>query len=598
MSLSLCMIVKDEEDNLPRCLESVKDIVDEMIIVDTGSKDSTVDIANRYGAKVHFFPWNNSFSDARNESLKYATCDWILMMDADDELESLDKPKLLDLMRNNDADAYFFETISYIGDVPGADVMMNLNLRLMENWKGYRYTNIIHEQLYSNILAVNPNAKILNEHIKVYHYGYLNKNISHHDKRGRNIALLEKELEMNHGHPFTYFNLASEYFAKNDNAKALEIFEKAYTNFNPYEGFSSKLVLKMASCYINLGRYDEALKYINENFKYYPDFTDLEYLKGLISKFQGKHIQAIKHFKKCIEMGEAPIYLNVIIGAGNFKTYLELGYIYHFHEEYDSAVEFYEKALESNKALSFVLRELIGSYCRKKPGEKALGKIIERLRPYQPDKFEALVIEVLIEEKHYDLALRYIKKYEKRYASSPFSKYFKGICNLYLKKYDYSLSVMESLDNDPEYCTKALCCQALCRIIQKQYPSAEQILESGNIDKNSPLVKVYKAFYDIVSTGSCKVLSESEKDSPSFTECIFDILNILLRVYEFELFEKALGLLNAISDKTVLLRLAKLYYHAGSLGLAYQELIRSIQLCSIIDAEGAHMLYRLKFKGF
>lgn len=72
-SISLCMIVKDEEEYLPRCLKSIKDIVDEIIIVDTGSKDKTVEIAKSFGANVYYFKWTNNFSEARNESLKYAT---------------------------------------------------------------------------------------------------------------------------------------------------------------------------------------------------------------------------------------------------------------------------------------------------------------------------------------------------------------------------------------------------------------------------------------------------------------------------------------------------------------------------------------------
>ena len=82
--ISLCMIVKNEEEYLPRCLENIKDIVDEIIIVDTGSTDKTVEIAKSYGAKVYYFKWNNNFSEARNVSLKYATKDWILILNVDD----------------------------------------------------------------------------------------------------------------------------------------------------------------------------------------------------------------------------------------------------------------------------------------------------------------------------------------------------------------------------------------------------------------------------------------------------------------------------------------------------------------------------------
>ena len=86
------MIVKNEEEMLPGCLEAVRDAVDEMVIVDTGSSDRTVEIAESFGAKVVHFPWNGSFADARNCSLDHATGDWVLYLDADEHLVPEDAP--------------------------------------------------------------------------------------------------------------------------------------------------------------------------------------------------------------------------------------------------------------------------------------------------------------------------------------------------------------------------------------------------------------------------------------------------------------------------------------------------------------------------
>ena len=101
--LSLCMIVKNEEERLAKCLDSVSELVDEMIILDTGSTDKTVSIAQSFGAVVPFFKWNNDFSAARNESLKYVNKDWVLVLDADEVLnkETIPNIKQAIFQKNN-----------------------------------------------------------------------------------------------------------------------------------------------------------------------------------------------------------------------------------------------------------------------------------------------------------------------------------------------------------------------------------------------------------------------------------------------------------------------------------------------------------------
>lgn len=240
------MIVKNEEHNLLRCLNSVKNLVDEMIIVDTGSTDGTVEIAKSFGAEVHHFEWTGSFSDARNFSMKRAKGDWILIMDADDEMYPYEPSEIRALIDDTDADAYFFETISYLGEKPGNDIFKNMNIRLLRNRRGYFFSGAIHEQIYSNIIAINPQAKIVNKDMIVYHYGYLKKSIIAGNKRSRNIGLLEKELEKNPESNYSLYNLGSEYCAQDEAEKALVLFEKVYENFNPDEGYSTHLILKMA----------------------------------------------------------------------------------------------------------------------------------------------------------------------------------------------------------------------------------------------------------------------------------------------------------------------------------------------------------------
>lgn len=598
MLLSLCMIVKNEQDNLPRCLDSVKDIVDEMIIVDTGSSDSTVDIAKQYGAKVYFFPWNDNFSDARNYSLQHAAGDWILIMDADDELEKSHQQAVLDLVKRNEADAYFFQTVCYLGDTAGVDALNNLNIRLIKNKMGYFFSNPIHEQIYSNIKEINPSAKILNEPIKVYHYGYLDQKIKEHDKRNRNIRILQKELEQYPGYPFTLFNLGNEYFALGNYPKAIEFYEKCYAKFDIAQGYSSKLILKLVNCYMYSGRNDDALKLIEEGLNYYPDFTDLEYLRGMAYNSLDMPTLAIKHFAKCIEIGEAPIHLNMIPGTGNYRAYLMLGEVYYKLEDYEAAVENYLKAIQSNNKITIAFIKAIKALCKQTVSTKVLIEKIEAMHQYNIESFNFLVSEVLIEEKFYDLAIDYLEKEENTSGASDDITYKKALCKLFLKKYSNVSKLMDMVKSNDEYAVKATCAKALCKILENKFPSAGKLLTDRKLNQKDPVLKVYNTFYTLMKTGELTVLSEDENESAVYTVIIFDLLKVLLIVHEFEAFEKALNLLNSVTDKTVLLQLAKLYYAESCYDLACKEFMRSIKIFDVMDAEGAAMLHKLKLKGY
>ena len=117
-TISLCLIVKNEEAVLEKCLDSVKDIVDEIIIVDTGSTDNTKVIAERYYAKIYDFKWCNDFSKARNYSFSFATKDYILWLDADDFLPEIEIQKLQKLKLTAFVIPYAnFEVLTYIEDV-------------------------------------------------------------------------------------------------------------------------------------------------------------------------------------------------------------------------------------------------------------------------------------------------------------------------------------------------------------------------------------------------------------------------------------------------------------------------------------------------
>jgi glycosyltransferase involved in cell wall biosynthesis len=190
-SISLVLIVKNEEAELPKCLDSFKDIVQEIIVVDTGSTDRTVEIAKAYGARVETYPWSNDFAAARNESLKYATCDWILRTDADEYIEEPEKAKLLHTINSGKADIYICPTISTIN---GAEDIVE-NVRLIRNHLGVKYDYVIHETVGPSAVKLGLTQAISN--VQFRHSGYDLDESGWKEKIARNIRICDQAIAAN-----------------------------------------------------------------------------------------------------------------------------------------------------------------------------------------------------------------------------------------------------------------------------------------------------------------------------------------------------------------------------------------------------------------
>jgi len=290
-----------------------------------------------------------------------------------------------------------------------------------------------------------------------------------------------------------------------------------------------------------MARYDQSIKLIEEGLGYYPEFTDLEYLRGTIYMGLGKYFPAIRAFRKCIEMGEASSYFNIIIGSGTYRSHLSLGDIYYNVEEYDEALVYYKNAFEENPQFTPAIINYIRTLCAKKPGLKLLKEQLDVLSKKAPGNYYDMVYDTLIQERHYELALRYIQKAEKKYGTTPGAIYYKGLCKLLLKKYRSAITILEPLKNDSEYLVRAFCTQALCSSMQGKYAAAARILSSERLNTEDKVVKVYLAFNTLLETGNTYVLSEDENESAQYTVILFDLLKILILLNEFELFEKALN---------------------------------------------------------
>ena len=191
--LSLVMIVKNEEARLGRCLESVQGLVDEVVVVDTGSSDRTVEVAERYGAKVHYFTWCEDFSAARNESIRHATGDWLMWLDADDIFPKENFSKVRRAVRMGKRHAFYFRLQD-----EGYDATSCLQLRLFPNLPGVRFEMPVHEQVALSLGRLG--LEIVPTEIVVRHTGYTTPEVVRAKQR-RYFQIMQRWLE---AHPDDY----------------------------------------------------------------------------------------------------------------------------------------------------------------------------------------------------------------------------------------------------------------------------------------------------------------------------------------------------------------------------------------------------------
>jgi glycosyltransferase involved in cell wall biosynthesis len=272
-TLSVCMIVKNEEDNIMTAIQSIKPVAHEIIVVDTGSSDRTKKIARAFGAKVYDFNWTDSFSDARNFSLSKASGDWVLVLDADEVISSLDHERLRGLISDSSLirhpssfPAFSFVTRNYVGPMSanwhpndgvykeeaGSGWFPSAKVRLFPNDKRIRFEKPVHETVEDSLPGIG--MKISNSGIPIHHYGKLNKD-KIHAKGEEYYQLGRKKLsEKGELDPQAIYELAVQATELEKYDEALEFWERLIT----VKPGLAKAHYGMANSYYNLGRYREA----------------------------------------------------------------------------------------------------------------------------------------------------------------------------------------------------------------------------------------------------------------------------------------------------------------------------------------------------
>ncbi len=343
-SISLCMIVKDEEKYIERCLESVKGIFDEIVIVDTGSQDKTISIAKSFGARIVFHQWQDNFSISRNISLEHATGDWIFILDADEWLCQKSKVLFKDLIDKKDILGY------HVFRKPHPDWTESTIVRMFRNLPELRFRGIFHETL---MLSEEQRDRVLMSDLKIYHEPWTEK--SEKSKSLRNIRILEKHLKEYPEDVYQILDLArskikAEKFPESKDllTRALLVIKKRRFRKDLHELYLAHYYLYLMHYYSALGDKSGSLSVCEKAVLEIPMYPLFYFEAANLCYEIQEYDRALGYFKKCLafnknqEYGINMIFPKAILGS---QSLAGLGYCYFRKKQYKQAAQYFKDSL-------------------------------------------------------------------------------------------------------------------------------------------------------------------------------------------------------------------------------------------------------------
>lgn len=361
--ISICVIMKNEEQHLVPFLDAIvtyfKKYPYELVLVDTGSTDKSLDIATKYTDKIYHFDWIGDFSAARNYSLQCASNDWILVLDCDEYILELD-PDGFQAMISQYPKAVGMLSRKNHYEMNGTDSIYTDDVERFFNRKYFHYEAIIHEQVRPIRTASNANEVTFSGSdssadvhfdrvalpLVVDHCGYNGTFEDLCKKAERNNELLLKMLEENPNDPYLYFQIGQSYNMMRDDEHACYYYGKGLEyDVDPAAEYVQMMVIGYGYALLHLERYDEALQFQNV-YDEFGDSADFVCLMGLIYLRKGMIVQAMAEFLKATSFPTART-----DGSNTFIPTYNMGCVNEVLGDLDTAITLYKKCGDFKPAL-------------------------------------------------------------------------------------------------------------------------------------------------------------------------------------------------------------------------------------------------------
>ncbi|TWH47392.1 glycosyltransferase [Sporomusa sp. KB1] len=352
--ISACVITKNEEECIGRCLQSVKDSANEIIVVDTGSTDATVPIAQQFGARIYPYQWRDDFSAARNYALDQAKGDWIIFLDADEYIAAetiKNVRKIIDKVHGNRKIEAIRCQLNNLEGVGGTLRSSNPCIRVFRHSPVIRYKGRVHETVFKHEQPVKP-GNVSSQMLLIYHTGYTKEKML--EKVRRNTAIVEEEVKNGIIRDMTYCYLSDGCWREGKYEKAIEYAQKAIKQLeNLYSEIDYKPYVFLINSMTCIKTYSEEVvtQSCQEAIEKFPHHPEIWMFTGLYYRSIGRCEKALAVLLKAVETNACynDFNRNNDFYALSAEVYLNIAQIYEMKNQSSQALEYYVNVLQRDK---------------------------------------------------------------------------------------------------------------------------------------------------------------------------------------------------------------------------------------------------------
>ena len=529
-TISLCMIVKNEEKYLDKCLEMARERVHEIIVVDTGSTDSTVEIAKKYGAIIYNFEWTQDFASARNYSISKATSDYILILDAD---EFLDEQSELQADLQSEHDYYAIQIKNYASN---GSVRYHPAIRLFKNKIGLSYFGRIHEHLDIG----NPDLVGGVSACLIHHEGYKTEVMKDKKKAERNYKLLKDEISTNPS-GYNLYNMGIHFMVEENYHKAFEFFKKAYY-LSKEKVYLTDLLYSMSEALLHLQRFEDSLVLIKEAIELFPGTTDLYYLQGKLYEELGYLEDAKIAFNQCLKLGDRTSG-QTIEGVGGYLAHYRLAEIAFREGDKRSTLSHSAEVLKIRKnhlpSLSLYISVLQMSYYT----NQEIVNELEHIYSLNTSEEVINLLKALYSIRH-PLLTFYLNRFKLQIDTN-----VRAVAKQYTKDYENAFIEWNSLKSIQEENKFDI---LLLSIL---------LADKGLVERGRPFFNVSDREWQVLQRIVSRTSTNNEKLTADLESILLEVATKLMILQEFDLFDYIIGFLQNASHSTQLELSKKLYQY-------------------------------------